>query len=1229
MILIFLHNVGRREPVVLEALWAGTFDALLDRVQVEQKGTVDRWERRRLVQAFATSQKEYGPDWSTSSGVEMPRSAYSESELEAHEAAVAAGRTPPRVPIHAARFRIERVEIHGATAAEKIANMERELRSRSADPYQCLIQGTPSALAIKKGESEEGCPRRLKDRDGQELFADRPQYLLTLDIDKAPLPAGLDGTTFDAVDWVIRNRLPQLFHDAALCYQFSSSSGKDPSVFSGHLFFILERAATLAELRTWAKWWNEQTGGDLIDSQVLRPVQPIYVCAPTFEDPNLDPFAGKCRFGFKAGHALPPHAFTVHETPEDLQRKAEAFNAAPATRRNKILVDGGTWREKLDQIGQHIHGPITAAAWALVMENGPKASEMALDVQNEARRIYAEMVASGQRKAEGSDEANLANIPADIEGLIDKQIWLKRTPERADHAAARLKNQNEATFNDIDYEFSELVWTAYQPALRSKPFDEVDETVMQNLAKRAEPLSQKETEDLQKVRAKVKAQADALAREAVDGRRIIRYPKTEVSSLDQIPTRQTGITFVRAGHGAGKTELVAGRAKDEAERAIHISPRVSISHDVAKRLKLANYKTGLMFPNIPGAQPVTGLATCVPSLAKQDVWDFTRKGDLIIIDELKSLLALLLNPTMGKQPAEAFERFKLLLQYAPSVMILDADLSDREIDFILSWSGRNDYRIYEMPADMKGFTFTAMSYDTFTKAPPPELSEGKRVLLYSESERLTKKCPWLCAMVESGEALVISQPNKDNVQEILRDPNAALKNHQYKLIVCTPTVDTGWSVTEDIADSVYFLSHGVLPPEGQLQMMRRYRLAREITIVHGPSIPRGPNSAGVIVAGYQALHARAGNFNWQVDGFSYLCAEHGAYLASRQRLGSNGLIDILRDEGATLTWLDDGVVDVQWRKAMAEHFKSINEAEAVELVENEELEEPRREFRRLYKLKPDAPLDVEMVLWHKEHGPKTAERLHRVLSPESFDEAQELRAEACKPDATKQWTGATVNLIREALAEVGIDAQDLSSIPHVIDHEATQRLFEFIKGRWTAFSSARILKLEQVVHGELVALSPTVRATTVLTKLFHRLGWKLLSNNKRGEARTYTLPPAELATSLAMINRERPATPAVLPDWSAFDTKLGRAARDVLAEHKVLPMNTGLLVRLLDCPKFSATKFRKRFLADLPPHLRAYNNGNKQPVVASIDADEEDIHQRVAELVATVKNQSQAMGVKS
>lgn len=186
--------------------------------------------------------------------------------------------------------------------AAKIADIREayEVLSEAAqDPMMFMMRGKvkPEFAALTWGN------KRKNDHDGKfpPMMEDASNQLLPFDLDDAPAPEGWEADPEGTIVWAVREYLPEKFHNAAFCYELSSSSGSGKKKgLNVHLYFYLSKPALGKDLEAWL----ERAGAKHIDVSVLRTVQPMYIAAPVLAPGITDPFAGRRRGLVIEGRAL-------------------------------------------------------------------------------------------------------------------------------------------------------------------------------------------------------------------------------------------------------------------------------------------------------------------------------------------------------------------------------------------------------------------------------------------------------------------------------------------------------------------------------------------------------------------------------------------------------------------------------------------------------------------------------------------------------------------------------------------------------------------------------------------------------------------------------------------------------------------------------------------------------------------------------------------------------------
>jgi len=161
------------------------------------------------------------------------------------------------------------------------------LESLATDRHTFAVRGVPvDGLDLSKLQPRRFIPRPQTAARAEEpaTIKDAPVGWLMVDMDGIPEPPLCDlvNDPESAAEY-LRDLLPPEFQDVGCVVQFSSSQGvpgigKDGTL-SAHLWFILTRSLTCAELKRWALWFNQQGGPGRVDSSVFQAVHSVFTVA--------------------------------------------------------------------------------------------------------------------------------------------------------------------------------------------------------------------------------------------------------------------------------------------------------------------------------------------------------------------------------------------------------------------------------------------------------------------------------------------------------------------------------------------------------------------------------------------------------------------------------------------------------------------------------------------------------------------------------------------------------------------------------------------------------------------------------------------------------------------------------------------------------------------------------------------------------------------------------------
>lgn len=185
-----------------------------------------------------------------------------------------------------------------------------------------------------------------------------------LDVDKLVFPDGLDPVKDPAAALsFLLPALPPEFDEVDVVVSWGSSMGIKPGKFSAHVFALLDRAYSDAELTRWGKQARAHLPG--LDVAVFRPAQPFYTAAPRcigFPDPFAENRITLITRSKRTAALVIPDAATV-----------------AASDRTKGMSHCAGYEAHRDRIGtaDGFHEPILAAIGAYVKQNGSRGTDPA------------------------------------------------------------------------------------------------------------------------------------------------------------------------------------------------------------------------------------------------------------------------------------------------------------------------------------------------------------------------------------------------------------------------------------------------------------------------------------------------------------------------------------------------------------------------------------------------------------------------------------------------------------------------------------------------------------------------------------------------------------------------------------------------------------------------------------------------------------------------------------
>lgn len=388
-----------------------------------------------------------------------------------------------------------------------------------------------------------------------------------------------------------------------------------------------------------------------------------------------------------------------------------------------------------------------------------------------------------------------------------------------------------------------------------------------------------------------------------------------------------GVVAIRGFKGLGKTELVGKpfvTAKQNKGLTCGICHLVSLTFDSSERLELDHYQ----FKNLDISN-VLGLSTCLPSITKKKHADFYENLDYLFFDEIAQGLEFLQSTkcsTNDGTNADVYEKLKYIVSKAKCIVVADAELNDRVIEFLELCRPNEKFAIYDIdekhtkkaPSNFKkankyGANLKSMKYIVGDKAYSrgygdiaARLREKQNIWISCESSRRTND---ISSYVKSqlGDDIKILVLNKDTKGEpeqlaFLKDPDG--ESRKYQVIIHSPVISSGVSVKHEDDPHFhvsYFVGGGfTIAPKIASQMLARVRYIKECILLLIPNNKKDSvKDHRSIIIGREQASILDGKHQDATE-FDKFCAQIQQDDADSKADFISGLLWLLEEEGHTV-----------------------------------------------------------------------------------------------------------------------------------------------------------------------------------------------------------------------------------------------------------------------------------------------------------------------------------------
>ncbi|AAS38505.1 toprim domain-containing protein [Vibrio parahaemolyticus] len=422
----------------------------------------------------------------------------------------------------------------------------------------------------------------------------------------------------------------------------------------------------------------------------------------------------------------------------------------------------------------------------------------------------------------------------------------------------------------------------------------------------------------------------------------VLLPDTIVDLVDSLQ----GCIILRAPMGSGKTERLIQPVMHRENKAAYIAHRISLIGDASNRLGIANYQE-TMAVEMPYT---THLACCVnsivnPKFQNSDGLSWFETVDTLCIDEASQVLRHTANGPVDN-PVRVMDGLVAAMRSSRRVVMCDADANDALVELCEMARPGEPIHVIEVEGSCNHINVLHTDIDSAFGEVVKAVGAGKKVLVADDSANDGKKMvEVLLAKKPDLKVLHVHKDSKADaaVESFLNNPNAQCVH--YDVVIYSPAISSGVSITVRHFDVHVAIFHGVVPPTDAVQMMRRDRTARQYILGIGINNTQRETDREAIYRGLVAADEFTVDYE-ETD--EEIILRRRKTIFDEVRLGTiaeenrarndfaNNLLLIMVADGYRVGRMAKDMDDINAAKAMKEYGKAIVEQKRIDMVLSQE-----------------------------------------------------------------------------------------------------------------------------------------------------------------------------------------------------------------------------------------------------------------------------------------------------
>lgn len=289
---------------------------------------------------------------------------------------------------------------------------------------------------------------------------------------------------------------------------------------------------------------------------------------------------------------------------------------------------------------------------------------------------------------------------------------------------------------------------------------------------------------------------------------------------------------IKSPYDTGKTKLLEKIfTKYNPQRILWLSYRKTLTNDIlgsfAEKFNFKDYQD----KQYDADRLIIQLESSIklkPKLHFEDEEYSIPKFDLVIIDEIESILSHFNSPTFKNKSKETFEFIAEIIKTSTKLITLDGDMNDRSYNYINSFGGSRNI-VNSVKINQRSFIIDT-DKNVFIKSISDDLHRDKKVVIASMS---SKQCSEIETKIKSEHPdktiLIYTGQTDDANKEDLKDVKT--KWATADLLLYSPTIESGVNFDVEHFDKMYgIVCLGSTSQRAFLQMLSRVRKIKCSTI---------------------------------------------------------------------------------------------------------------------------------------------------------------------------------------------------------------------------------------------------------------------------------------------------------------------------------------------------------------------------------------------------------------